>query len=168
MSEDTNKLRTIALRMLNTHWREPWQFRLEVEGYPHDDWDLCVKDVTYGPNEIETEPEQIGAVVLTYPTSAQPVSISMTMRDQEDRRVYKFFESQAQKVINPDGTVNLPSDYLLKIRRFSLLHGETPEEETDVWKVFPTQLGDVTESKDGEGLLEFPITFIQFRSLGDQ
>lgn len=166
MSEDINHLRSIALRLLKTPWREPWQFRIEVEGYPHDDWDLCVKDVTYGPIEIETEQEQLGACVLTYPTVAQPVTISMTMRDHEDRRVSKWFASIVKKMINGDGTVNLPGTYVLKIRRFSLLHdGDQNGEETDVWEVLPTQLGDVTESKDGEGTLEFPITFIQFRSV---
>jgi hypothetical protein len=164
MSEDINHLRSIALRLLKTPLREPWQFRFEVEGYPHDDWDLFVKDVTYGPIEIETETEQLGATVLTYPSSMQPVTISMTMREHEDRRVSKWFKSRVDMMVNPDGTVNLPVAYLLKLRRFSLLHGEKNEEQTDVWEVIPTQFGDVTESKDGEGILEFPITFIQFRS----
>lgn len=163
MSEDFNHLRTTALKILRTTFREPWQFRLEVEGYPHDDFDLYVKDVTYGPTEIETEPENVGTQVLTYPSRANPVTITMTVRDHEDRRVSKWFESRVAKMINEDGTVNLPIDYVLQIRRLSMKH-DGGEEETDVWEVIPTQLGDVTEAKDGEGLLEFPITFIQFRS----
>lgn len=163
MSEDINYLRYTALRMLKIPWREPWQFRIEVDGYPYDDWDLCVKDITYGLVEVETETEQIGARVLTYPASIQPVTVSMTMRDYEDRRVSKFFATRVKMMVNGDGTVNLPIDYLLKIRRFSLLH-DGGEGQTDEWEVLPTQLGDVTEAKDGEGTLEFPITFIQFRS----
>ncbi len=161
--EDFNRLRTIALRMAKTPYREPWQFRLEVEGYPEDDFDLLVKEITYGPTEIETEQEIAGIQILTFPIRAAPVGVTMTMRDHEDRRVSKWFDARVAKMINADGTVNLPVDYVFEIRRFSLLHSGK-EEETDLWEVIPTQLGDVTESKDGEGLLEFPITFIQFRS----
>jgi len=163
MTEDFNKLRAVALRMLHTPYRHPWQFRVEPDGYPHDDFDLYVKEITYGPTEIETEQEKAGVQAMTYPTGVMPVSISMTVRDHEDRRVSKWFAGRVALMVNADGTVNLPIDYVLKLRRFSLLH-DGGEEETDAWEVIPTQLGDVTESKDGEGLLEFPITFIQFRS----
>lgn len=165
MSEDFNHLRTLAIQVLHTPFREPWQFRIEPEGYPDKDFDIYIKDITYGSTEIETEPENIGIQVLTFPNRAQPVTISLTMRDHEDRRVSKWFNSRVAKMINGDGTVNLPLDYVLTIRRFSLLHhGEQKETETDAWEVIPTQLGDVTEARDGEGLLEFPITFIKFRS----
>lgn len=163
MATDLNHLRHTALRMLNTHYREPFQFRLEVEGYPHDDFDLYVTEVSYGPIEIETDPEKVGMQNLAYPSGAQPVTVVMTVRDHEDRRVSKWFAARVARMVNLDGTVNLPTAYLLKIRRFSLLH-DGGEVETDVWEVVPTQLGDVTESTHGEGLLEFPITFIQFRS----
>ena len=165
MAEDYNRLKIIARRLRETHFREPWQFRISVEGYPYDDddFDLYVKEISYGPTEIETEAEQIGVKVLTFPSSAQPVTLSMTMRDHQDRRVSKWFNERVKKVVNDDGTVNLPADYVLKMRRFSLLE-DNSEEETDLWEVVPTQLGDVTEERDGEGTLEFPITFIQFRS----
>ena len=158
-------MKIIARRLRETHFREPWQFRVSVEGYPHedDDFDLYVKEISYGPTEIETEPEQVGMKIMTFPSSAQPVTIAMTMRDHQDRRVSKWFDERVGKIVNDDGTVNLPTDYLLKMRRFSLIE-DGSEVETDVWEVLPTQLGDVTESKDGEGTLEFPITFIQFCS----
>jgi hypothetical protein len=163
--EDFNKLRLIAKSLVETHFREPWQFRVEIDEYPYskDDFDLYVKEISYGPIEIETDQEEVGIQTLTYPCGTAPVTISMTMRDHEDRRVSKWFGSLVGKVVNPDGTVNLPIDYCVNFTRYSLLH-DNSEPETDKWHVYPTQLGDVTESKDGEGMLEFPITFIQFRS----
>ena len=87
----------------------------------------------------------------------------MTVRDHVDQRVSNWFSQRVAKMVNSDGTVNLPVDYLLKIRRFAI-DSENKETRKEVWEVLPTQMGDITESKDGEGLLEFPITFIQFRS----
>ncbi|MFH1984776.1 MAG: hypothetical protein ABIL58_23290 [Pseudomonadota bacterium] len=159
-----NRLRTVALRMVKTPFREPWQFRIEVEGFTDSsDFDLYVKDISYGPIEIEIDPVRAGMQQLAFPSGAAPVSITMTMRDHEDRRVSNWFAARASKVVNPDGTVNLPAEYILKIRRYSLLH-DGGEAETDVWEVVPIRLGDVTEARDAEGALEFPIAFVQFRS----
>jgi hypothetical protein len=161
--EDFNKLRLMAGRLVETHFREPWQFRIEIDQYPHDDFDLYVREISYGPTEIETDQEKAGIQTLTYPSGTAPVTVSMTMRDHEDMRVSDWFNALIKKVINSDGTVNLPIDYCVSFKRFSLLHDNT-ETETDKWMVYPTQIGDITESKDGDGVLEFPITFIQFRS----
>ena len=60
MPHDLNKRRAIASLMVKTHFREPWQWRLEVDGYPHDDFDLFVREVAYGPIEIETEQVKAG------------------------------------------------------------------------------------------------------------
>ena len=163
MPHDLNKRRAIASLMVKTHFREPWQWRLEVDGYPYDDFDLFVREVAYGPIEIETEQVKAGVTTLTFPSGAQPVTVSMTVRDHVDQRVSNWFSQRVAKMVNSDGTVNLPVDYLLKIRRFAIDH-ENKETRKEVWEVLPTQMGDITESKDGEGLLEFPITFIQFRS----
>lgn len=161
--EDFNKMRMTARSLVETTFREPWQFRVEMDGYPHKDFDLYVREISYGPKEIETEQEKVGIQTLTYPSGTVPVTVSMTMRDHEDMRVSKWLATLTGKVTNPDGTVNLPIDYCVSFRRFSLLH-DNSEVETDKWMVYPTQLGDVTESTDGEGVLEFPVTFIQFRS----
>lgn len=168
---DTNKinLKGIVQRLVATHFREPWQFRVEFDGFPHtkDDFDIFVREITYGPVEIETEQEKVGIGILTYPSGAMPVTVSMVMRDNEDRWVSNWFNALVGKVVNKDGTVNLPNDYCVWMRRFSLKH-DGSEVETDKWWVYPTQLGDVTESMDGEGALEFPITFVQFRSVGKE
>ena len=95
----------------------------------------------------------------------------MTMRDHEDERIYNWFNAWAGTVANGDGTVNLPKapdnkGYLRKWRRYQLIKDAKgfKEDMTREWEVYPTQLGDVTESREEQGFLEFPIQFIQFRS----
>jgi len=165
MAEDFNKLRGISKRLVENHFREPWQFRVEIDEYPYptNDFDMYVREISYTPIEVETDVVKAGMQTLTYPSGTAPVTVTLMMRDHEDRRVSKWFTELIKKVVNSDGTVNLPADYCVNFRRYSLLEDNT-EEETDKWLVYPTQLGEVTEATDGENLLEFPITFIQFRS----
>jgi hypothetical protein len=167
MEEDFNKLRLIAKQLVRTPFQEGWHFRLDIddENSP-DDLDIYVKDITFSPIEIETESIKAGMQTLTYPTGTAPVGLSMTMRDNQDRRIYDWFTAWSKEMINDDGTVNLPygeAGYVRKAERINLANDEVQ----DTWFVFPTKLGDITESLDSEGFLEFPISFIQFRSWGE-
>jgi len=164
MQEDFNQLRLIAKQLVQTPFQEGWQFRLDIddENSP-DDLDIYVKDITYGSIEIETEAVKAGIQTMTYPTGTAPVGLSMTMRDNQDRRVYDWFTKWCQKVVNKDGTVNLPGEYVRKVERVCLL----TDDIQDTWLMFPTKLGDITEAVDSEGFLEFPVAFIQFRSWGE-
>jgi len=166
MQEDFNILKTMARRLVKEKFKHVWQFRLDIEDAPTD-LDIYVKDVTYGPTEIENNPMKAGGRVLTFPSGAQPVSLSMTVRDNEDERVSKWFDEWAAKVVMEDGTFGLPygaDGYVKKVRRY-FADADGSEEERDMWEMFPVQRGDVTETREGSGnFLEFPITFIQFRS----
>jgi hypothetical protein len=180
--EDFSAYKTIAMQAVKTKFRQSWQFKFEIPGAPAD-FDFYVKDVSYGPIEVQTDPEKIGAstLTITWPTGSGPVELSMTMRDNEDGRIHKWFKGLVAKVLNDDGTVGLPADYCIDVERFTVLqgalkdaNGETvmdsagqpiTEIQTDTWTMYPTQLGDVTESRDEPGFCEFPITFVQFKSL---
>ena len=171
MPEDFNVLRAVSKKLVQTHFQHGWQFRIEVIDWQSiellgrpDDFDLYVKDVTYCPTEVEVEPIKVGASTITYPTGAGPVVISMTMRDNEDHRISNWFNALVARILNSDGTVNLPADYLLRWSRYTLL-ADGGEVQTAGWDAFPMKLGDVTESVDAQGFLEFPIQFQQFRSL---
>ncbi|HEN20860.1 MAG TPA: hypothetical protein ENN86_02500 [Desulfobacteraceae bacterium] len=163
MAEDINIIRLKSRAITKTPFHQSWQFRVEIEDYPHgaDDFDLFVKDITYGPIEIETDALKIGFHTLTFPAGAAPVGISMTMRDHQDQRVYGFCNEWSDKIINDDGTVNLPSRYLKKWTRYAIME-DSSEKMVDVWEVFLTQVGDVSESRDEPGIMEFPVTLIQF------
>ena len=162
--EDFVKLRQIVQKAIRIPYQCGWQFRIEVEGEPPD-FDFYVNDISYGPTEAETEETKIGAVTLTFITGSAPVDISLTVRDNLiDQRVKNWFDAWFAKAINQDGTVNLPTTYIKKFKRFSL----TPDGEklTDTWDVIPIKLGDIEESREEAGAVKFPIQLKQFRSLG--
>lgn len=163
--EDFAALRLIAKEAVKKKFRDSWQFKFEIPGAPAD-FDFYVKDVSYGPIEVQTDPEKIGAstLTITWPTGSGPVELSMTMRDNEDGRIHKWFQGLVAKVLFDDGTVGLPADYCIDIERFTVLQTGA-EVLTDTWTMYPTQLGDVTESREDPALCEFPITFVQFKSL---
>ncbi len=166
MTQDYNRLCLgIVKKAVRTPFKKKEMFRLELERQP-DDMDIFVKDISFGPTELENEPVKAGGRVLTYPTGAAPVSLSVTVRDHEDERVARFFDEWAAEVSNSDGTFNLPygtSGYVRKVKRFSLFE-EKPDLLTDEWEMYPVQRGDVAESVEEPGFLEFPLTFVQFRS----
>lgn len=164
MREDFNQLRFMTKQLVHTPFQKGWQFRLDIddENSPKD-FDIYVKDITFGSIEIETEAVKAGLQTITYPSGTVPVGLAMTMRDHLDRRIYDWFTAWAGKVVNDDGTVNLPSYYVRKAERINL----ATDEIQDTWFMFPTKMGDITEAVDSEGFMEFPITFIQFRSWGE-
>ena len=167
MQEDFNQRRLLVKKLVHTPFQEGWQYRLDIDddNCPKD-LQIYVKEISYGPIEIQTETLLAGMQTLTYPSGTGPVGLSMTMRDNQDRRIYKWFDSWCNKMINLDGTVRLPygaDGYVKKVNRINL----SDDEIQDTWLMFPTRLGDITEAVDAPGFLEFPITFIQFRSWGE-
>lgn len=165
MAEDFNKMRLMVKRLVGTDFKQAWEFKLEIEGQP-EDLDIFVKDITFGPTEIANDPVKVGGRTLTYPTGAEPVSLSMTVRDHRDERIANFFDDWAAKVVNDDGTLNLPygdDGYVKKVKRYALNEDGT-DDLRNTWEMFTVQRGDVTESREEGNFFEFPMTFIQFRS----
>jgi len=172
----------ISHLLKETPFMEQWQWRVEIippkgiETYGLferkntsgiSDFDLLAKGVDYDPITIESEPVKAGAITFNFPTVSGSVAINLTMRDAIDQstgqpRFYKFFEKLAGLVINEDGTVNLSTDYLFSLKLVSLFNNSDIED----YKVFASKLGNITASVDGPGLVEYPATFMQFRSLG--
>lgn len=158
-------MRTFSKKMVQTAFREVWQFRVEVDDAPGD-WDLYCKEIVQTPIELEANTQRVGAHYLSYLSSAQPVSLSMTMRDNEDGRIYDWFSDWVDTVVYPDGTWGLPVDYLktLKIYVRDNQGGEYLRQEL---RVQPMVLGEITETVERTGsLLEFPVTLLEFRGSG--
>lgn len=163
MSEDIAALKAALRRVVKKDFRQSWQFRIEVEGEPHD-FDLFVKDVTFGPTEITTEPAKYGGQVVNWPDGLAPVELSMTLRDDENETVAKWFDAWAKKVVNSDGTVNLQGEYVRKIKRYHVAMDYRSEEVRDTWTMFPVRRGDVVLSYEDGRHQEFQATFVQFRT----
>jgi hypothetical protein len=165
MAEDFNKLRMLAQRVAKTQFQESAMFRLEIEGEP-EDFDVYVKDISYSPVELTNEPIKLGGKTINYPTGLEPVTLSLTVRENPERDISVFFNQLANSVINANGTFNLPygEDGYVKQYRLYTVWENGDEELTHTWDMYPMQCGEVTESRDEPGVLEFPLTFIQFRS----
>lgn len=148
-----------------TPFEQGWQFRLNIQDAPSD-LDLYVKDISYGATEISTDAKRVGAITFNDPVSAEPVTLALTCRDHEDGRVATWFDSLAARVVNPDGTVNLPAQYLFEVSVMALKE-DGSEEERERWIVLPLTRGDTTKSvATTDAFVEIPLTFIQYRSLG--
>jgi len=173
MAEDFNRLKRISRRLVHAPFQHPWEFRLEISGMAESlsrrtdgvsDFDLLVKDISYGSITIETEVIKAGGITLTFPVGTEPVTMTMTIRDFKTRPFYRWFRDEwVPLVVNPDGTFNLPTQYLKKVSRISL----SDPKDIETWYMLPTKIGDVTESVEADGFLETPVTMIQFRSQGD-
>jgi len=207
VADNTAYFKRIVQRMMQIQYQENWQFLIKIDGFV-DDLDMFVKDISFGAVEIETEQKKVGGGYLTFPTAAAPVQVSMTMKDDQDRKIYNAFLGWSGKIVNADGTINPPmhpkTGYLKKWTRVQVLqepngqsggyqqsalnyfknrasaaagvnvndiyretkNGTLRFRDTDSWWMYVTQVGDITESRDEAGFIEFPITLIQFRSLG--
>jgi hypothetical protein len=146
-------------------YMEGWQFKIVVPE-SNIDFDLFAKDISYGAVEINTSEKTIGGAVMTSPSSAAPVIFGVTIRDNERGDFATWFDAQASKIFNPNGTRNLSSKYKFTIEIHTVLKsGETELRES--WVVFPTLRGDRTESVDELGTyVTYPISFPQTNSLG--
>lgn len=155
-------MRRTVKRLMETPFQQGWQFRIEIDGAPRD-FDLYVRDVTYGLLSIEYETKQIGSVSTNSPINRTAHEISLTLRDHEDGRIMKFLKDMADKVTNDDGTVNLSSTYLVKMRMYRLLFsgGEVLESE---WKVSIGGCEVARARPEVNQFISYPVTFQSFRS----
>ncbi len=166
MERDLTTRRLIAKQLVATAFAKPWQFDVQIATAPKG-FSLFAKDVTFGPWELETETTKAGLLTITHPIGATPTTITLTMRDHEDERNYKWFESAIQKVYakgsggKNNGAFNLPSAYVLDINIINIITGTSTFND----KVIPQKMGDITLSVDAEGFKEFPLMFVQYRTL---
>lgn len=158
-----SRQRRISQQLVRTPFQQGWQYRVEVDGMPPD-FDFYVKDITYGAFSIEYEAKEVGTVQIQNPTHRTAGLVTLTVRDHQDARVEKFFTKAAGKVVNPDGTVNLPKDYLLKMRLY-LLQENGSETLSKEWEVAPAECGDITRSRSSlNEFVSYPISFQKYRS----
>lgn len=158
-----DKQRRLVKQLVQTPFQQGWQFRVEVDGQPSD-LDIYVKDITYGAGTIEYESKQIGSLTINAPINKTASLVTVTVRDHEDGRVEAFFDKLADKVVNPDGTVNLPVDYLVKMRLYRLLSGDKEKLDKE-WTVSACECGEITRSRNEvTEFLSFPLSFQKYKS----
>lgn len=171
MAEDFNRLRLTARQIIRTEFKHGWQFRVEItSGHsadPPSDFDFYVKDITYDPIGIETETERIGGHNFVWPISTQVVTFTMTVRDHSDQRIRKWFEGLTDIIVNKDGTIQLIKKIEVELSRYALNADGSENGSPEILWVIPTKLGEVTESREEAGNIEYPITFMQHRTIAN-
>lgn len=157
--------KNIVAAAMRIRYAQGWQWTVEVDGL--NGFDMFVKDITYSHGSIETESKIIGSVEFNKPTHVTAGPVTMTVRDDEEGKVMKWFMERKAKVTNRDGTINLPPSYLMNVRLYRVTQDGGVDLESEM-RVFPTQLGEVTRSRDQVSeFLSYPITFQKYTSAGN-
>ena len=165
-TEDFNKLRLLTKTLVKTDFQKDWLFRLAIDGEPSE-FDLFVKDISYGVFETATDEEQYGSASIAWPTANQTMKITMTVRDHIDGRVQAFLKAWNGKVVHSDGTVGLPygpDGYVRNVKRYNLTEAGG-ESLTCSYEMYPIQCGEVARSREKGEFMEFTATFVQFSTL---
>jgi hypothetical protein len=155
--------KAILQAAMRIRYAQGWQWTIEADGMPG--LDMYAKDVTYGFGNIETESKLIGAIEFNKPTHRVAGPLTMTVRDNENGQLYDWFKSRSARVINNDGTINLPPSYLLNIRIYRVTQDGQRQLEEEV-QMIPTTLGEITRSRDQvTEFLSFPLSFVRYTSI---
>lgn len=135
------------------------------------DLDVFIREHSYGPTEIEMDEIDIGSIVRNFPRKAMPVTSTVTIRDDQHETVGAWLDSIAARMVNRDGTQNLPYDpekgWVLIMDRYRIIYDREDEmtfELASSMEVVFRQRGDVDESYSELGFLAYPAVFVQFRS----
>lgn len=150
----------ISSRLVKVNFKKPWQFRVEMDEAPPN-FDLLVKELSQPRATIDTTPFEAGGKPVNYPTSTQPITIALTCLDTEEEEMVNWMLGRINKVRNKDGTWNLPASYLLNCKIYKVMSDGT-EVLRQQLKLIPLTIGDITESVENRGFVEFPMTFIEF------
>ncbi|MGL5294176.1 MAG: hypothetical protein ACRC9V_10500 [Aeromonas sp.] len=155
----------MSKQLVSTPFQQGWQYRVEIAGQPMD-FDIYCKDITYGAYTIEYEGKEIGGQSFQLPKGKTAGLVTITVRDHTDARVEKFFTAAAKKVINPDGTINLPHEYLMTIKLY-YLQSDGKEVLAHEWEASPAECGEITRSRSSlSEFVSFPISFQKYRAFG--
>lgn len=152
-------------KLMDTPFRQGWQFRVEVDGQPAD-FEIYVKDISYGGLTLEYESKTVGAQTFNYPDHKTAGDVTLTVRDHLDGRVENWFYGLAAKVVNQNGTVNLPPEYLFVMRLYRVLDERGNEQLEKEWLVSAAECGEHTMAMEQvTEFLTFPLVFKKFKAL---
>lgn len=162
--EDFNHLRQINKQLVHTSFVYDWNFKLEIDGAPTD-IDFYVKDLSMSLHDVATDDERYGIANQTWPNSENCITLSLTLRENTDARMYNFFMNWHVLVSPGGGVVGLPVDYVRHIRVYNIATDGT-ETLYRSFSGYPTQVGEMSRSRENGQFMELPVTLRQFSTLG--
>lgn len=156
-------------RYMNKPWLHGWMWAVEVSAPDAPtDFDMYVKDVSFGAGSIDVDTVQIGSGHISFPTARSASEITLTARDDQNQTLSKWMDSRLAKVSNQDGTINIPIDYVFTMT-FYTLNDQGVRTKYKSYQVYPTKKGDLTWAReDTTSLMMFPLVFQKFSSVGSK
>lgn len=158
--------KTVA-NFMTKPWLQGWMWAVSIEkADAPEDFDIYVKDVNFGAGSIDVDMIKVANGHIAVPASSSAGEITLTVRDDQALTMDKWFDSRLAKVKNKNGTLNVPANYVFKIKFFTLNENgvKSPYRE---YYVYPVKKGDITLSREnGNTIHSFPIIFQKFSSVG--
>lgn len=169
LTHNGSKLKDIAKKLVHTQFQQNWQWVVEFSDTGNikcpADFDLYCKEIEHGGLTIEFEDKQIGANTISSPVNKSCGSITLQIRDNEDARCEGFFKKLGEKVINKDGTVNLPVDYLFKLLLYRF-NDKGEKKLYNTYQVALSEYGGFTRGRDEVGaFVTYPVVFKKYQAL---
>ncbi|UTM60412.1 hypothetical protein L4174_023805 (plasmid) [Photobacterium sp. CCB-ST2H9] len=153
-------------KLVETPFQQGWQWTIEADDSP-DDFEIYVKDIDFSLGSIDADVTNVGSGSIGKVVSSSAGEVTMTVRDNQDGRVKKWFQKLLKKVKNDNGTVNLPKDYVFSLRVYSVNDaGDKTLYETI--RVFAVK-ANINLTRDEPGnFISYPIIFQKFSTLGNK
>lgn len=163
MPEDLNELRLAVQKAMKTPYQLSAKYKVEIDGQP-EDFDMYVKDVSYGIFNLDTEDLNAGSASWVFPQKKEIEEITVTFLDNEDQRIRTWLKDWAEKIVSKDGYVALPSTFVKSMKIYSKKNDNSLSEKPDKKypEIFPNKIGEVSRSNEEPGFMEFQATFIEF------
>ncbi len=171
MSYAREQLKKIYTRVKETPFQQGWEFRVEIEipsenlnsGIQIPDLDIFMKSFTHGGFTVDYRSQQVGAANINSAESKSAGSVSCVVRDNRNGDIEEFFR-KLQNVVNPDGTVNLPPQYLFYVKLYR------PDDNGNDklrhrWYVSAESLGELARAHSQVNeFTSFEMSFKKYRS----
>lgn len=156
-----------ARKVMTTPFVQGWQWYVEITNAPFD-LDFYVKDLDFGAGSIDADVFQVGAGSFALPTFSSAGEVSMTVRDNEDLRICRWFDSMLDRVKNKNGTVNLPVHYVFNMKVYVTSENGNKRLLSDM-QVFALKKGNFSLSREANNtFMSVPLTFQKFSTVGSK
>ena len=158
--------RKIALSRMKINYQRDFMWKMEIDGQPSD-LNLFSNQISYGKGSIESKSINIRTGDINMPEKRTAGEVTAVFEDEDTGRISEFITSLQRKIFNPDGTGNLPIEYLFRLKIYRLMNnGEWRLDKK--WMVYVEDNNDYTG--DNASVTEngtFNVTFKKYKSIGN-
>lgn len=159
-------------RLVETPFRQSAKFKIDIEGLSEKlsggsdrikEIDLYAKSWGYTPIEVTYEAWYVGHAPVQLPTTTESVGVAIVFREHEDGRVEEWLTEWTDKLAKAGGFFGIPAQEALDV---SIIPLDKSLEKVDrkTFLMLPQQVGEVVYDQENQGLLELPVTFMQYRT----